>query len=472
MAYNEIDFNSKEFKENIRKYEDARRENATVFMDSDDLTDIAEYYYKNGKIDLAVETLDYAVRLFPGSTMPLIFRSRIALLDENSPEIAKRYADDVNDKSDLEYLYLMAEIMLVEISPDKADKYLRERMENIDEDDVPDFIIDVATIFADYNYYDHAEQWLSLSDETDLIDYKEIKGRIASWRGNYEESEHIFEELVDEDPYSNHFWNNLALTQFQQNRIRDSITSSEFSIAIDPKDDEALLNKANGLFSLNHYEEALEYYKRFTSLRPQEDTGYLFQGNALFNLNRIKEAAQMYRKAEEKAHGNQMDLYEIYQDLAFSLSMLGKTDEALRFVDKAERLSVSDKSDLMVLRGHIYLEHNKTRDAQKCFRKAIYMSKFSSTIFMRIAISLYDCNYTNLAYRLFKLISSFKQNKAKDGYAYMALCCKQLGKENEYLENLKKACELNPLEARMVLGHLFPDEIDAEDYYKYASNQH
>jgi len=125
-----------------------------------------------------------------------------------------------------------------------------------------------------------------------------------------------------------------------------------------------------------------------------------------------------------------------------------------------------------VLRGHIYLEHNKTRDAQKCFRKAIYMSKFSSTIFMRIAISLYDCNYTNLAYRLFKLISSFKQNKAKDGYAYMALCCKQLGKENEYLENLKKACELNPLEARMVLGHLFPDEIDAEDYYKYASNQH
>ena len=44
-------------------------------------------------------------------------------------------------------------------------------------------------------------------------------------------------------------------------QVAVSVTSSEYAIAIDPEDAEGLLAKANGLFRLENFEEALKYYK-------------------------------------------------------------------------------------------------------------------------------------------------------------------------------------------------------------------
>ena len=68
--------------------------------------------------------------------------------------------------------------------------------------------------------------------------------------GNYVESETILNELLDADPYFGPYWNQLAQSQFLRNDIQDSIISSEYSIAINPNDEEAVLNKANGLLHL------------------------------------------------------------------------------------------------------------------------------------------------------------------------------------------------------------------------------
>lgn len=52
------------------------------------------------------------------------------------------------------------------------------------------------------------------------------------------------------------------------NNIQESITSSEFSIAINPDDEEAILNKANGLFFLGNVDEAMKYYKTVGYIAP------------------------------------------------------------------------------------------------------------------------------------------------------------------------------------------------------------
>ena len=49
---------------------------------------------------------------------------------------------------------------------------------------------------------------------------------------------------------------------------QNSVQSSEYAIAIDPDDAEGLLSKANALYRLNNYEQALEYYERYTSKYP------------------------------------------------------------------------------------------------------------------------------------------------------------------------------------------------------------
>ena len=470
MTEREQYFNSTEFKNTLRKYEEAYSQGESVYFESEELTDIAEYYYKIGNDSRAVEVLDYAISLHPGAALPLVFKGRTALLDEKDFDKAKHYVSQITDQLDLDCIYLKAEIMICENKEDEADRYLHECKELIDEDDVPDYVLDVATLFMDYNISDMANEWLKLSDEYDLADYKELKGRIAFSKGNYEESEHIFQSLLDEDPYSNHFWNSLASTQFMRNHINDAITSSEFSIAIDPNDEEALLNKANGLYSLGNFDEACIYYKRFINVCPDESTGYMFLGNAYLNMNKLEDAEEQYRKALSFKDTESRYLVETYQNLAFTLSQMGRETEAIDYLDKAEVLPQCNKTDIKVVRGHILLEHGHIKDAINSFLIALHESKFSPDVFYRISISTFDCGYLHVALKMFKAYTEMHYGDDDEGYAYLAACCKRLGNKKGYMDNLKQACEKNPTETKIVFAEEFPKSVDPKYYYDYEKD--
>lgn len=59
----------------------------------------------------------------------------------------------------------------------------------------------------------------------------------------------------------------------------------------------------------------------------------------------------------------------------------------------------------------------------------------------------------------------------KDGYSYMALCCKDLKKYDEFLHYLRIAIDKNPKEAKMVLNNYIPKGMELNEYYEYMSNK-
>ena len=287
-------------------------------------------------------------------------------------------------------------------------------------------------------------------------------------RGNYEESERIFNELIDSDPYSTPYWNHLASAQFMHNNIRDSIQSSEFSIAINPNNADAILNKANGLFSLGNFKEARKFYKRFCELCPQEESGEMFQGICYLNMEEPEKGIKHLKKAEEIAPEDSENLFEIYQELAFSLSRIGKIDEALEYTEKMLNLPNAPHDEALVMKAHLLMEAKQWVEAQACYSQAIIESGGSAHIFLRVAISIYDLGYYDHAYRLFRMLDNFDDNENRtEGFAYEALCCYSLGKKEEFREAVRKACERNPREAAIVLCDLFPEEVEPKDYYQY-----
>lgn len=467
MEKKENYFNSPEFQETLHRYESSLQEGRKEYFGSDELSDISEYYYDSGKRKEAEDVLDYAIQLHPGAAMPLVFKGRIALIDNKDIDSAQHYADSIVDQLDLDCLYLQAEIMITRGNVEEADSFLNDAMHKIDEDDVPDYVLDIATLFIDYNQPDMAAKWLALSDEDDLLDYREVKARIAFAKGDYEQSEHIFEQLLDEDPYSRQYWNSLAATQFMSNRINDSITSSEYSIAIDPEDEEALLNKANGLFSLGNFKDAIEYYQRFLKLCPEEGAAYMFIGNCLLNMGKPEEAMPQYNKALECFNKYNISTSEVEQCRAFTFSQLGHVEQALQCLDDADNDPDCNHSEINVIRGHILLEHRRVKEAIKSFVDALQATNFSHEIFFRIAISVYDCGYHTIAYRMFKTYHEAHHNQGDEGTAYLASCCRQLNKHDEYMKYLYIACQQNPTEARKILGEYFPAGMDPKDYFDY-----
>ena len=466
-------YNSNKFKDMLRSYEDGMKEGNPPYLDVEDLTDIAEYYHNSDKPEESRQTVDYALSLFPDATEPLALRARIALVDDNDIYAAREYAERIEDKTDLEYFYITAEIMLSVGEFAEADKYLNECLRTSVGDEADDFALDVATLFADYNFFDLAEKWFHLCIDDNSDEYNEIKGRIALEKGNYEEGERIYNELLDRNPFSTNYWNGLASSQMLHNELSDSITSSEFSIAIDPHNAEAIYSKANGLFILENYTDALTFFNRYNKLCPNDETGEMSIASCLFNLNRDQEGIIHLKQAEKIAikKGHQNCLFEIYKELAYAESSMGHVAFALEYVNKLTGIYSWYRNDAMVLRGYICLENNDMEQAVKHFHNAMIESKHSPRIYLCVAIAFYDNGNIAPAYEMLNKLVKQQNNRTHMGYSYLALCCNEMGLHDQYLANVKAACELNPHEASKVLSHLFPEGMDTKDYYQYLLNQ-
>ena len=481
MSYNSEDyFLSDEFKDVMKRFEDAGKNDQYASLDSEELIDIAEYYYNHGDIARAKDIVEKALSIYPGSSAPLLFKARMALLNKDNVTKAEYYTEQIEDKSDIEYFYMKAEILLYEGKNEEADKYLEEQYDIIDEDEKDDYPIDVAALLIDYNDIEHAEKWLKRSEDVDSPEYKEQMARLMMGKGEYEKSKKLFNELIDENPYSTHYWNELASTQFYSRNIEDSIRSSEYSIAINPKNSAALLNKANGLYNLGNYEGALEYYKKYIKLCPDDDNGEMLIGFCCLLLDKYEEAIIHLKKAEQLSPPQSPNLIDIYKDMAFALCRLGRIKESMAVMDKTEKLCCNH-NEMLIYRGNLLIGSGCLLESKKYFIQAIKSSGCSPYIFMRIAITVYECGEPMISYKMFKIL--FRHYKDwHNGYAFFAACCYELGKIDEFILNLNNAALHTPKELKFLLGKLFPKDMDPKDYYQYIldklknkmrdSNQH
>ena len=472
MQYNEEYFNSEDFKELLESYETALQAGEQPFMDADDLVDLADYYNYNGEGDKAAEAIERALDLYPDATLPNVFKAREALMMGDN-ELAHHYAEAIGDKDDPDYHYLTAEILIAEGHIEQADLYLRRYAKSVNEDEWEDFIKDCANLYVDYGVNDKAYQWMMRSKGDDSSDFKELMARTLMGLGKYKDSEKIFNELIDRDPYSSHYWNALATAQFMDEDYSNAITSSEYAIAINPNDPDGLSSKANGLFRLGNYEEALEYFRRLENLMPDDDVILLDEGVCLVNLGRHEEAVSYLEHALSVADDESEVLPQIYLELSFCYSCMKQPSKALEMIDAAMELP-GDTTDLMVIRGHILLENGMLEEAEETFKDAIRQSDNSPSVLLRIIVSLYDNRYVNSSYEMFKKFFEVVNAYAPDfnkGHAYMALCCHDLGKNDEFLEYLRKSVEINPREAKLVLGFLFPEGMEPNEYVNYMEQR-
>ena len=458
-------FDSESFKKLLRQYEDSVKSGHPTYMDADDLADIADYYHYEGRLDEAADAIELALKFNPDAIGPLLYKAREALSLSNFG-IARDYAERIRIIDNMEYLYLLGEILICEGKTEKADELFRKQFLELPPDEQMDYVYDVANLFAEYNDYNKSFEWMARSQGDDSDDFKELMARTLFGIGKYEDSSRLFNELLDHNPYSKIYWNALANAQFMSEDYSASIASSEYAIAIDPNDAESILTKANGLYHLENFEEALSYFEKYSEKNNTDEFGFLHQGTCLINLGKYDEAISRLLIAEEIAPPDSQYLPEIYQELAFAYSELKQPETALYYIDKTENLDC-DHIDMEVIRGHILLANRRLKEAEDVFKNAITKSGNSPKTMLRIMVSLYDNRYVSASYKLFKKFFNFVDDNWNEGYSYMALCCWNIKHYDEFLDYLKKAVEKNPREARTVLGHLFPTGMKVTEYQQF-----
>ena len=457
-------FDSQEFLSILEQY----KENPSS-LDADDLTDIADYYSFLNERNEALSAVQLASRMYPGALAPLSFLAREALYDKNIEE-AKRIIGQVEDKSDIGYKLFAVEILIANDDIDEAEYQLNLLLDDIDEDRYDDFIIDVVNIYMDHNVPAKAEQWLLKNSTCQKAEYKELRAKVLLATGKIGESKAIFNELLDKDPFSIKYWNALATSQFLTGEYENSINSCDFALAIDPDNIDGLFTKGNCLYHMGKYEEALVCYRRYLTLEPKDELGYLNSGTCLLNLARYEESINLLKKALDVITGESDQLTMIYQELSHAYCAIKDWDEALSCISKAEKIS-PDAPDILVLKGHILLCKGQVKEAMAIFSDVSYHYHNDINVMIHIVSSVCENGYSLLAYNMFKTLIDKSWPESKYGNSYMALCCNDLGKVDEFLYYLEQATKRNPHEAQMILGNIFPPDLEPKDYLSFAKKQ-
>ena len=461
-------FDSDEFRDLLSTYEEAVNSGQPIFMDADELSEIADYYQMNGRTDDADDAIALALSLSPGAIAPLTYKIHEALSNGDT-EAAEHYFTQIIETDAPDYVYNHAEILVAKGLVDEADAYLREQLRQVPPDEYQDYVIDVASIYQDYDYNDKAMEWMVRARQEDTPEFKELMARTLFGLGKYKDSMRLFNELIDANPFSTNYWKALASAQFMNQDYRDAVQSSEYAIAIDPDDPDGLISKADSLFQLADYEGALDFYRRYSAIIPDDEFSFLRQGTCLINLEQLDDAISTLQQALTCAPSDSRFLCAIYEELAFAYCEHGDIDQALLMLDNTESLDC-DHVHVLIIRGHIMLAARRLAEAEHYFRQAILLSDTPPQTLFRVIVSVYDNRYVETAYMLFKKYFQIITPDCNDGYAYMALCCHDLHKTDEYHAYLKEACRRNPQECRQALGHLFPDTVDPSDYYHHTIN--
>ena len=459
-------FESEDFKEILRQYEESVKSGERIYMDADDLTDIADFYHYHNRLAEAEDAISLAIEYNPEAVGPMLYRAREAL-EKKDFETAEQYADKVEPLDCIETVYLRAEILLAKDEVESADELLKQYLKEVPADEYADFIKGVTDLFHEYNQFTKAFEWIANATNDNSDRFKELMAHTLFGLGKYKDSEKLFNELLDKNPYSTNYWNALAGVQYMKEDYSAALNSSEYAIAIDPNDTNGLLSKANTLYAMGNHDEALKYFQKYAEKMPNDEFGYLHIAICLVNKGLHKEGLETLKKAVSVSAVDSIYLPEIYQEMAFTYNVLDQMDKALWCLDMTDKLDCNH-FHMGVIKGHILLTNKKTAEAKAAFKKVLKESGNNPSVILRVIISYHDNKYLQFAYESY--IEFFKKvgEDYKEGYSYLALCCNDLKKHDEFLVYLKKACERNPEEARTVLGELFPANMPTKDYYEYA----
>lgn len=347
-------FSDPEFLENFKKYEAMMKGGPSVFLDADELTDIAEYYLiKEENEEGANACINYALALYPEATAPLIFQARQHLLKDDL-DTTQTLCDAIPDQEDREVIFLNAEIMVRREQAQAAIEYLLARGKNISED-YDYYLYDAAYIFMDYNEFEAANDLAERLKNYAPDWYKTWQIMADSLLGlnRFNKALLFINKMLDQDPFSVETWNWASEAYSGIEKFEKAVEAADYALAIDPTDPRAMQLKGHAFLHMDLYEQALSQYEQVLDATPNDETTMAFMAYTYLCMNELGKAKEIIEEAEKLCEPDSPDLQLIYEQHANVLAALECFDEALFYLDKAEAIGGNTPNDYDAIRADL-----------------------------------------------------------------------------------------------------------------------
>ncbi|RTL59173.1 MAG: tetratricopeptide repeat protein [Sphingobacteriales bacterium] len=323
-----------EIRELLKQYENLRSGKSHSFIDEDSFEAIIEYFEEKEDVPGAITAAEFAIEQYPYSSSLLIKKADLLIT-------TRKYNDalDLLDRveslgsQDINLYILKTDIFLALDQQEKAVELLEEAIQHFDGEEKIELLFELSDVYDDYEEFDKVFDCLKMILEQEPIN-EEALYKICFWTdftGRNEESIKLHKKIIEDYPYSELAWFNLAAAYQGLKLYEKSIDAYQYAIAIDEKFDYAYRNMGDAYIRMRKYKDAIEMLEKVLELNRPEDVIYEAIGHCYDRMKNFAQARFYYRKA---SHLNTEDS-KLYYKIACTYINEGQWESAIKQLQSA-----------------------------------------------------------------------------------------------------------------------------------------
>ncbi len=307
MKENPYSQDKDDIKELLKQFQNMKAGAKHSFLDEEAFEKIIDHFDDVEDFNQALEASELGVTQFPYSSTLHIKKADLLIATRQYQKALKvlNHAE-LLDSNDINLYILKTDAYLALDQQEKAVVLLENALQLFSGEERLELLFELADVYDDYEEFDKIFDCLKLILEQDPNN-EEALYKICFWTdftGRNEESIHLHQQIIDDFPYSELAWFNLAAAYQGIKLYEKSVDAYKYAIAIDEKFDYAYRNMGDAFIRMRKYREAIEVLEKVLELSRPEDVIYEAIGHCNDRLKNFAQARFYYRKA---SHLNQED---------------------------------------------------------------------------------------------------------------------------------------------------------------------
>jgi tetratricopeptide (TPR) repeat protein len=360
-----------ELDELLSQYEELRGGGVQSFLEEEAFERIIEHFQQKEMPEKALEASLIAVERYPYSSSLLIRKADVLVLHRRYKE-ALRVLDqaEILDSRDINIYILRTDAYLALDQPEKAVSLLERSLGKFEGEEKVELLFELADVYDDYEDFEKVFDCLKEVLKEDPLN-EEALYKICFWTdftGRNEEGIRLYQEILDEHPFSELAWFNLGAAYQGLRLYEKAIDAYKYAVAIEEKFDYAYRNMGDAFIRLHRYRDAIEVLERVHELAKPEDVIFEAIGYCYEKLKQPAIARLQYRKASHLRKDDSRLIYKI----ACTYFSEGQWSAAYKQIEVALRI-IRGEFDYQLLAGQCCEQLERIQEAVEHYVMAVQL---------------------------------------------------------------------------------------------------
>jgi tetratricopeptide (TPR) repeat protein len=429
----------------LKQYENLKNGRNHSFIEEDSFEKIIDYFHEKEDLARAMEAAEIGAEQYPYSSMLLIKKADVLLATRRYDEALEILEQaSLFDNADINVYILKTDAYLALDQPEKAVQLLEEALSLFEGEEKIELLFELSDVYDDYEDFDKVFDCLKMILQEEPNN-EEALYKICFWTdftGRNEESIRLHLKIIDEYPYNELAWFNLAAAYQGIKLYEKAIDAYQYAITIDEKFDYAYRNMGDAYIRLRKYKEAIEVLEKVNELAKPEDVIFEAIGHCYDRLKNFGQARIYYRKASHL----RPDDSKLYYKIACTYFNEENWDNSLKQLETAMKIQRL-QPEFNLLAGECKMQLGLYKDAVQFFSNVVRIRPKNAAGWEALIRCLYKGEYFEEA--LEQSVAALHATQGKPLFTfYRAAILFETGKGKEGILQLEKALEASPRQVK------------------------